>query len=185
MSKSKFELKVQEISKLNNSSAFSATTLYELSDALVNDPDYSPTTVVSKDGKPETETSQPVADFRNGLKKLVKDEFGIDSAEAAKLDTAQMPKAVSKSIADMTGLLIRGYLDTGKSYKLPMMSKEESRMQISLKDVDETVEATKKIQKREDGSGWDLVPTGKTVKTKKHKALVSTNKKPAWLKEDV
>lgn len=184
MSKSKFELKVEEISKLNKSSAFSASTLYDLSSTLINDPDYHPTTIISKDGAPETETSQPVADFRNGLKKLVKDEFGIDSAEAAKLDTCNINKQVSKSIADMSGLLIRGYLDTGKSYKFPIMDKDEARMQIAIKEVDEVTEATKKIEKQPDGT-YASVPTGKTVKTKKHKELKTTNKKPAWLKEEV
>ena len=184
MAKTKFELKVEEISKLNKSSAYSATTLYDLSNSLLNDPDYHPTTIVSKDGTPETETSQPVADFRNGLKKLVKDEFGIDSAEAAKLDTVQMNKAISKSIADMSGYLIRGYLDTGKSYKFPIMGKDEARMQIAIREVEETTEATKKIEKQADGS-YASVPTGKTVKTKKHLEIKASNKKPAWLKEEV
>lgn len=191
MAKSKFELKIEEISKLNRnadgsvkSSAFSASTLNDLSAALLNDPEYTATTVVSKDDKPEKATEQPVAEFRNGLKKLVKDEFGIDNAEAAKLDTAPMPKAVSKSVADMAGYLVRGYLDTGKAYKLPMMGKDEARMQIALKEVDETVEATKKIEKQADGT-FKPVPTGKTIKTHKHTELRAINKKPAWLKEEV
>ena len=184
MAKSKFELKIEEISKLNKSSAFSATTLYDLSSALVNDPDYHPTTIISKEGVPETETSQPVSDLRNGLKKLVKDEFGIDSAEAAKLDTCPINKQVSKAVADLSGLLIRGYLDTGKSYKFPMMGKDEARMQVAIREVEETTEATKKIEKQADGS-YASVPTGKTVKTKKHLELKSANKKPAWLKEEV
>ena len=182
--KSKFELRIEEISKLNKSSAFSTTTLYDLSGALLNDPDYTAVTVVSKDGKPETESSQPVAEFRNGLKKLVKDEFGIDSAEAAKLDTAAMNKTITKSVADMSGLLIRGYLDTGKAYKFPMMGTDEARMQIAVREVDETTEATNKIEKQADGT-YASVPTGKTVKTKKHTELKASNKKPAWLKEEV
>lgn len=189
--KSKFDFVVEEISKLNRddtgavkSTAFSAQNLSKLGDALVNDPDYQVENVSLKDGKPTVTISEPVKDFRNGLKKLVKDEFGIDAAEADKLDNCTMPKTVGSAVAEMSGVLVSEYMKTGKSFRLPMTSEDEARMQISLREVAEKVEATKKPVEVAPGR-FEMQPTGKTIKTKKHMELKVSNKVPDWLKSEI
>lgn len=189
--KSRFEMEVEEISKLNRtekgevkSSAYSGTILTRLGDALVNSPDFKGTNIVKKGDEKVTTEVTPVADFRNGLKKLVKDEFGIDATEAEKLDTCTMPKSIGKAVGDMTGYLIRGYMETGKAYRFPMTSETEARMQIKLREIPEEIKETRKTTEVSPGV-YKSVPTGKTIKTKKHTELCAQRKIPEWLKEQV
>ena len=132
----------------------------------------------------EKEERYPVKDFREAIKKTVKKEFGIDAAELAKLDTAELPKEMAQSVTELGGLSIKKYLETGKSYRFPMTSEKEATMSLSLTEAEEVTKATNKITEVAPGK-YESVPTGKTVKTSAHTRMVAKNAVPGWLKEDV
>lgn len=152
---------------------------------LINTPEAKHEVLVPKQGgnAPEVISTTPVKEYRDALKGVVK-QFGVDTAELGKLDDLQFSKAHGEAIGNLAGILIHDTLQTGRKYQLPQTSIEESVMELSMEDVAEKVEATKKIEQQADGS-YLSVPTGKTIKTKKHKALKAKNKVPYWMKQEV
>ena len=182
----KFEKTFEELKKktAEGSSVYSRTDLVNLTGALINDPEYK-YDAYSKSGTGyEKEERYPVKDFREAIKKTVKKEFGIDAAELAKLDTAELPKEMAQSVTELGGLSIKKYLETGKSYRFPMTSEKEATMSLSLAEAEEVTKATNKITEVAPGK-YESVPTGKTVKTSAHTRMVAKNAVPGWLKEDV
>ena len=167
------------------SSTYSRGELITLTDAAVNDPDFAYDVYSKKGDGFETETRTPSRDLRVSLKKIAKKEFGIPDAELSKLDTANLPKDFSAAITEINGVVTKKYMEAGKTYRLPMTSKDEATLKISLKTAKEDVRATSKIVKDEKTGEYQSVPTGKTVKTLAHTAIVAKNAVPGWLKKEV
>lgn len=167
------------------SSTFSRGELVALTDAAVNDPDFTYEAYSKRGDEYETEKRTPSRDLRNAVKKLTKKEFGISDTELTKLDTAQFPKDFSSAISEINGVVTKKYMEAGKTYKFPMTSASEATMKISIKEAKEEVRATNKIVKDEKTGEYRSEPTGKTVKTLKHTAIVGKNGVPGWLKKEV
>lgn len=167
------------------SSTFSRGELINLTDAMVNDTEFSYDVYSKKGDTFETEKRTPAKDLRVSLKKIAKKEFGIADAELSKLDTATLPKDFSAAITEINGVVTKKYMETGKTYKFPMTDKDEATLKVSLKKTKEDVRDTSKIVKDEKTGEYKSVPTGKTVKTMAHTAIVAKNVVPGWLKKEI
>ena len=95
----KYEDMIKKIKESSGSSAFSRAAEEQLANALLNDIEYCQKQYVKKGDSFEVKESYPVKEFRDGLKQLVKSEFGVDAAEAEKLTNCNIGKAVSKELA--------------------------------------------------------------------------------------
>lgn len=167
------------------SSTYSRGELINLTDAAVNDPEFTYNSISKKGDSYETEVRTPTKDLRESLKKVAKKEFGITDAELVKLDTAQLPKDFSSAITEINGVVTKKYMEAGKTYKFPMTEVDESTMKISIKRAKEETRATNKIVRDEKTGEYRSEPTGKTVKTVEHSAIVGKNGVPSWLKKEV
>lgn len=167
------------------SSTYSRGELVTLTDAAINDPDFSYDVYSKKGDGFETEKRTPAKDLRVSLKKIAKKEFGIPDAELSKLDTATIPKDFATAITEINGVVTKKYMEAGKTYRLPMTSSDEATLKISLKTTKEEVRDTSKIIKDENTGEYRSVPTGKTVKTLAHTSIVAKNSVPGWLKKEV
>lgn len=174
----------EKVSK--GSTTYSRGDLIGLTDALINDTEYCYPSISKKGDSYETEDRYPARDLRASMKKVVKKEFGVSDAELTKLDTTDLPKDMAAAISEIGSVSIKKYMETGKTYKFPMTGADESTMKVSIRNVDDIVRATSRIEETAPGSGkYQSVPTGKTVRTKKHATIVAKNTVPGWLKEEV
>lgn len=167
------------------SSTYSRGELITLTDAAVNDTEFTYDVYSKKGDGFETEKRTPSKDLRVSLKKIAKKEFGIPDAELSKLDTATLPKDFSAAITEINGVVTKKYMEAGKTYKFPMTDKNEATLKVSLKQTKEDTRATSKIVKDEQSGEYKSVPTGKTVKTLAHTAIVAKNSVPGWLKKEI
>lgn len=153
---------------------------------LINEPDQTFRQLKSKGGEsePVVVETQPVKRYRNALKSMVTDTFGISDEEASKLDEQKFSKEHAESLIDVGDEAMSDYLNVGRTLNLPLTDEQSAKMSIRKAVVEEKEEATNKIEKCDDGS-YRSVPTGKTIKTDKHSVLKSSNKVPPWLKHDV
>ena len=183
MGKSTFETVLADIKKSakdKNSTRFSKSDFVNSTTALLNSDDYEESNYV-KNGNDATEVKvRPAHKFREALKPVLK-QMGIDNAELDRIHDVQFPKAAGEAMYDLTASAIRGYMDTGRAFVFPMMSKDETQMSIASADVKEKTVETRVIQQKADG-GYESVPTGKSATTKKHRAIKASNKVPPWLK---
>lgn len=183
-----FKKAVEEAAKTNSSSAYSKSAYDALSNELLNDPDFELTSVTRSAKDPngyEITSSKPVADFRAGLAKTAKEEFGIDTAEAEKLKTCTFNKQTCSAFATLSGVAVKGYMETGKTFQLPLTNVNEARSGFFMKEIPEKVEDTMKMVESAPGK-WERVPTGKTIKTKKHNEVrVKNSAAYSWIKNEV
>ncbi len=196
MAKSKYselcrdiEAKIKASAKPNGKIPVSTSNsdLTAMAQSLLNSPDhevieYNPK-VTDANGDPSTVVKQPSKRYRESLKPMLK-AMGIDKNEVDKLDDYQFNKEAAAALMETAGTVIKDYIDVGRKYKFPITSMDESQMSISTTSVDEKINKTNKFEKDENGVTIS-VPTGKTVKTKKHKNIKVTNTIPHWLKEDI
>lgn len=164
--------------------AFSRGKLVEMTKAYLNDPAYTSETYTAKGDTYEVTESTPVANFRGEVKKFVKANTGLDDAELAKLDTAEVSKSFASATATVAVDVVKNYIDTGKRLTLPVNAPDEGVMTIEVVNVDEKTAATKKITETSPGK-YESVPTGKIVTRKKHKAVRAATKLPGWLREEI
>ena len=172
---SKFDEKIGELKKESSSTAFSKKTQDDVAYALINDPDYERREYRRKGDEFEVVKSYPVKDFRNGLKDLVKSEFGVDTAEADKLDTMDLSKKVASPVGDMAGIIVKGVMKTGKTFRFSPESDSETVMGISLHEMPEKDIETRKPEKQADGRVIQ-VPTGDKVHYTKRTEITASNK---------
>lgn len=151
---------------------------------LINEPEQTFKRIKTEGDKPVVTESQPVKRYRNALKSMVKDNFGISDEEASKLDTAKFSKEHAESVIEVSDEATSDYLNIGRTLNLPLTDEKSAKMSIKKVVIDEKEDATNKIEKGDDGV-YRSTPTGKTIKTDKHSALKSSNKVPPWLKHDV
>lgn len=182
MAKSKYEELKNTLKESKKSSVYSKSTLQKMTNVYFNDLDHeSKRVVVSAEGKPEVTTVNPAKEFRAGLKKYVTKTLGVDAAEAEKLDTVDLPTAMTDAALDGVTFVQKDYLDTGKSLKFPMTAENETAMQVSIQSAPEKKFDTTKIEQQADGS-YVSVPTGKTVTYKERQIMSVSNKVPEHLK---
>lgn len=183
MAKSVYEQVLSDIKKTakdKKSTRFSKSDFVNSATALLNSDDYE-ASIFIKDGTEAKEVkTQPVRKFREAMKPVLK-KFGVDNAELDKIHDVEFPKAMGEALYDVSTEAIRGYMGTGRAFAFPMGSKDETQMSIAVTDVKEKSVETRMIKQKQDGS-YESVPTGKSVTTKKHKALKASNKVPGWLK---
>lgn len=163
--------------------AFSRGKLVEMTKAYLNDPAYTSENYTAKGDTYEVTEATPVANFRGELKKFVKNNTGLDDAELAKLDTAEVSKSFASATATVAVDVVKNYIDTGKRLTLPVNAPDEGVMTIEVVNVEEKTAATKKITETAPGK-YESVPTGKIVTRKAHKAVRATTKLPGWLREN-
>lgn len=182
MAKSKYEELVKTLKESKKSSVYSKSTLQKMTNVYFNDLEHeSKRVVLSAEGKPETATTNPAKEFRAGLKKHVVKTLGVDAAEAEKLDTVDLPTAVTDAALDGVTYVQKDYLDTGKSLKFPMTSEKETSMQVAIQSAPAKTFDTTRIEKQDDGK-YVPVPTGKTVTYKERQVMSVANKVPEHLK---
>lgn len=149
---------------------------------LINTPEHEVEIYAKSGDKDYTIVSQkPVERYRNSLKPVLK-QFGIDKDELEKINSVSFPKEHAEAVAELATTIVKDYTGTGRKLVLPITSEEEAQMSISQTVVSEKVTKPNKIVREDDGK-YVSVPTGKTVKTKEHTAIKSSNKIPGWLKE--
>ena len=182
MGKSKYEELVKTLKESKKSSVYSKSTLQKMTNTYFNDLEHeSKRVVLSAEGKPETTTVNPAKEFRAGLKKHVVRTLGVDAAEAEKLDSVDLPTAVTDAALDGVTYVQKDYLDTGKSLKFPMTSDKETAMQVAIQDAPAKTFDTTRIEKQADGK-YVPVPTGKSVTYKERQVMSVSNKVPEHLK---
>lgn len=161
--------------------AFSRGKLVDMTRSYLNDPAYTSEIYTAKGDTYEVTESTPVANLRGEIKKFVKTNTGLDDAELAKLDTAEVSKSFASATATAAVDIVKNYISTGKRLTLPVNAPDEGVMTIEMVDVEEKTAATKKITETAPGK-YESVPTGKVVTRKAHKAARATTKLPGWLK---
>lgn len=109
---------------------FNENYFNELSTALLNDPDYEKTEMVTKKGELTPISSKPIADLRKGIIGGVAKAAGADQAEADKLIAEyQFPKL---PMYDYVDCALHEYLGLGK--KFPLSRKENFQGSIEFTD---------------------------------------------------
>lgn len=171
----KFDETIAKLKEESSSTAFSKKTQDEVSRALINDPDYERREYRRKGSDFEVVKSYPVKDFRNGLKDLVKSEFGVDATEADKLDNIDLSKKISNPIGEMSGVIVKGVMKTGKTFRFSPENDKETVMNIALHDMPEKDVETRKPEKQADGKVIQ-VPTGDKVHYTKRTEIAASNK---------
>jgi hypothetical protein len=178
---SEFDELKKKISE-SGSSTYSRKANIELTQAMLNSPDFKRKVFSKKGDTFESEEITPVKDFRDNLKDVVRTSYGINGPELSKLDTVKFNKKLAANVVSLGECVIKNTLETGKTYNLPVFSKDEACMKLQYDEVPEKKAATMKIEQQKDGT-WKQVPTGKKVKTKKHTKLTVKNTVQSWLKE--
>ena len=175
---------ISEKVKANGSHSHSKTDLVSMAQTMINTPEHEVDLyMASGEDKPPTVVSTtPVKAYRDSLKGMLK-TFGVDSAEAEKLDTMPLSKKHAEALTDISINLVKDYTSTGRKLSFPVTSKDESRMSISQVEIDQKITEPKKIVKDEKTGKYNLVSTGTKVTTKKHAAMKASNKVPYWLKD--
>ena len=176
-----YEAKKKEFQENSKSTVATTSGLKALNNEFWNDTDYqSKRLVPTGDGVTEV-SSCPAKELRDGLKKVVSKTFGVDSAEIGKLDSADLPKAVTDPMIDGVMTVQKDYLNSGRGLVLPMTDKDETIMKIQIREAGEKTFDTKKIVKDEKTGKYESVPTGERVTNKRRKTITGVNKVPAWL----
>lgn len=171
---SKYEEKIAKLKEESSSTAFSKKTQDEVASALINDPDYERREYRRKGTDFEVVKSYPVKDFRNGLKDLVK-SFGVDATEADKIDTIDLSKKISNPVGEMSGVIVKGVMQTGKAFRFSPENDNETVMNIALHEMPEKDVETRKPEKQADGRVIQ-VPTGDKVHYTKRTEIAASNK---------
>lgn len=163
----------------------SKSDLTMLATALINSPDHVVISYDKKvkeaDGSPLAIESRPAQRYRDSLKPVLR-AMGIDKAEVSKIDDIPFSKEHGAALVDVAGLAIKDYMAAGRRYNFPITGTDESQMSLSMVEVDERVTMPNKFVTDENGVTV-TVPTGKSMKTKKHKAIKAGNRNPEWLKD--
>lgn len=176
-----YQKTLEEFQQSTSTKTYTKSGISQLANAYFNDPEYKSHKIVpTGDGGFTEETSSPAADFRTGLKGVMKKHFGIDAAEADKLNTIDFPRSVTDPMLDGVSFVQKDYLDSGRALKIPMTKKDETAMSVFVKEVGETSIDTKRIEQTPDGT-WQSIPTGETVTHMKRNAISVSNKVPGWL----
>ena len=175
---------IQAALKNTSTKSHSKGDLVELTQALLNSPEEE-LSVYVKDENTEAGYAEvkcnPSKDFRNQMKRMVVDTFGIDKADAAKLDAAEFSKGMAEAIDTVALHTIKAYMEDGRKLVFPVTSPSDARMGVSIDKKPERKSESIKFIDKEDGT-VEKVSTGKYVVTKEHYAVNSHNKVPDWLK---
>lgn len=161
---------------------FSKTALVGLTAELLNDPEETLTLYSSsKDGVVETAVN-PAQEHRDQLKKVVKQAFGIDEADSAKLDNFKFSKNYAEAVVDVNLLATKDYLDTGKKLTLPMRSTGETQATIAI--VERGMKETKLRELKDGPDGKKIsVETDKVSVTSPQRVVKVSNKTMPWNKK--
>ena len=150
---------VREARENSKSTVYSKKLVKDLMNAYVNEDVTSKRVVADGENGYSVVETHPSEDFRKGLKKLVSKTYGIDSKEADKLDSVDIPANVTDPMVEIAGDVYADYLSTNKSLKFPMKEADQASMQISLVRAPEKTTSTKKIVQTSPGV-YESVPTG-------------------------
>ena len=167
----------------NGNHSFSKSDLVSMTQELINTPEHE-VDVYAKNGdkEPTIITTNPVKNYRDSLKPILKN-FGVDSAEAEKIDTMPFGKKHAEAICDLATCMVKDYTATGRKLNLPITSKTDAQMSITQDRVKTRTTETNKIVKDEATGKFSTVPTGNIVTTKEHSVMKAGNAVPYWLKE--
>lgn len=147
---------------------FSRRMYNEVVNAMVNDPDYTFTTVQLKGGKPEEFVMTPVKDFREKLLTPILNEVRMDSEDQKKfIEGYEFTKGQTEAFYDIATASMEEYMNLGKTFRFP--STKDFSAAISVRNMPESVYTNNR--------------TGNKTKRKAHRALVKKSSCPSWLKE--
>ena len=168
-----FADKKKELMEASKSSrkVFNKQNFNKLGTALLNDPDYTTTVAVTKDGKVELKEIHPSADFREVAIGGVLKAAGHDATEREKF--VQEYQFGTLPLTDAVSSMLEEWADTGRPFT--MTKKEDLNASIYIEKQPETIKEVKSPQ------------TGE-VKKKKYSAYRKVKVRstcPANLKEDV
>lgn len=176
------ELKDQiaEAVKKSGGTRYSKADHTAMTQALINSPEQE-VEVYMKDVETPIST-KPVARYRDSLKPMLK-QFGVDDAELDKVQTMQFTKEHAEALNDVSAIVTKDYINTGRKLVMPITSATESQMEISQTTKPQKTEETRKPVKKDDGT-YESVPTGKKKTTFEHTEIKASNKIPSWLQEE-
>ena len=172
---SKYNETIETIKKESSSTGYSRPVEEKLASALLNDTEYCKKQYVKKGDSFAVKESYPVKEFRDGLKQTLVKEFGIDPAEANKLDKVDFNKGVTTPFADLANTHVMGCMKTGKSYVFNPEDERSTKMQISLREMPAKIIETTKLVQDETGK-YNTVPTGDKIQYTDRTEIVAANK---------
>ena len=155
------------------STAFSKSAMEEMIRVCVNDPDYVLTSLV-KDGEGYREvTMTPTADLRTALADLLV-KAGLDADDAkATMEKYTFTKKQAEALYGLVVAVMAEYLETGKSFRFPRMSADETVMQIQKVTLPEK-ESKHRVPVEEDGKRT-MKETGDVIVTAERTGLKAKN----------
>lgn len=149
-------------------STFSRRMFNEVVNAMVNDPDYTFTTVQLKNGKAEEVATTPVKEFREKMLTPILNEVRMDPEDQKKfVENYEFTKGQTDAMYDVTTAAIEEYMGIGKTFRFP--STKDFSAAISIRKMGE--------------STYTNPRTGNKTKRGAHRALVKKSSCPTWLKE--
>lgn len=155
---------------------FSRSDFDKLSTALVNDVDYTITTVSTKGGDIVENVTTPVKEFRSDIKKVLSD-FGVDKQEAERVMTADYQFPTMKGLYGVVSACITEYCGAGKKFDFP--TQRDLKASITMENVPKTKKEYKSIQTLSGNGPQETFE----VETEAHRVLKSSSKAPKWLKK--
>lgn len=158
---------------------FSRGDYVDLTQGLLNSPETEITHYSNpSQEKPTAVVKKPAQAYRDSLKEVL-GQFGVDKAEAEKINDVEFSKKHAEALIDVAQTVQHDYIASGKKLRLPQLSEKETVVTLESAVLPEKTEATKKIVDKQS------VPTGRTVKTAERTIVKSRNKVPAWMQQDV
>lgn len=146
---------------------FSKKMFAEVTNALLNDPDYEVTTVQSKGDGFERITSKPVKEFREKLLQPILAEVKMDSADAAKfIENYEFTKGQTEMFYDVASAAITEYMKAGKTFRFP--STEDFTGSISIRHNEPSV--------------YEHKTTGAKIQRGAYDSIVKKSNCPPWKK---
>lgn len=157
---------------------YSQKAFNEVTNALVNDPNYSITTVKMKNGKYTEVVETPVREFREKLLKPLLAELKVDAQDQkSMIENYQFTKAQTEGFYGVTAAAIYEYMKMGKTYKFP--STKDFNASIKLREMP----ASKYESNRVDAKTGKKVAV--KVKRDAYTGLVKKSSCPAWKKHKI
>lgn len=169
----KNELK-QNVKDKKASTAFSKSVMEDMIRVCLNDPEYVLTSLV-KDGDVYREvTMAPGATYRAALVDLLVKEAHMDQTDAeAAIGGYEFTKKQAQALYELVVCVMAEYVDTGKAFRFPRMSENETVQQIQKVTFPEK-ESKQRIPVEENGKRT-LKETGDVIVTAERVGLKAKN----------
>ena len=167
--------------KGRTSSAVSRSDLENMTTTLLNTPDHE-VTVYSYSAKDQSGTGEPVGvtkkpsqRYRNALKPMLRNDFGVDKHDCDKADDIVITKEHASAMIDVVTTAIHDYMRAGRKFSFPITEPDETRMEINCVIAPERTSVGNRFSKDADDDSINI--------TKERAIIKAKNPVPYWLKE--